>query len=319
VDGVGDALACAPLLAALRAAGHNVSGLLTTRNARIFARDAFERVHIVERIPWPKHGYVRATWEAALDQARSARYEIALIASEEPQAYAFARRARIPVRVGFHNGMQKPFKSWWVRRQCTRALYRSASLVRAGQPEPTTLFALGDGLHSEVQPTHDVARLRPLVVGEDSRGSDGPLLQLGSKWTRRGRSPEAVAQWVGDVVARDGWRIVADEAERLEVESVARSGNFRVEYFSDQQAWKNAVATAAVVLAADSGAAHVAGMTGVPVVDVFERDRFEAHVARWRPWAAPSRVLAFPSNAGRDFGQQLADCARSLLRAGGAS
>ena len=32
-DGVGDALVCAPLLAALRDAGHEVGALLSTRNA----------------------------------------------------------------------------------------------------------------------------------------------------------------------------------------------------------------------------------------------------------------------------------------------
>ena len=50
-----------------------------------------------------------------------------------------------------------------------------------------------------------------------------------------------------------------------------------------------------MLLTPDTGAAHVAGMIGVPVVDVFARDRFEEHALRWKPWAAPARTLAAPS------------------------
>jgi ADP-heptose:LPS heptosyltransferase len=56
LDGIGDALVCAPLVAALRDAGHELGALLTTRNQTVFAERAFERVHAVERIPWPRHG-----------------------------------------------------------------------------------------------------------------------------------------------------------------------------------------------------------------------------------------------------------------------
>ena len=41
------------------------------------------------------------------------------------------------------------------------------------------------------------------------------------------------------------------------------------------------------VVTADTGAAHVAGMLGVPVVDCFPERDAPAQIARWRPWAAP--------------------------------
>ena len=48
----------------------------------------------------------------------------------------------------------------------------------------------------------------------------------------------------------------------------------------------------AAVVTPDSGAAHLAGMAGVPCVDLFEPSPHVAYdVLRWRPWAAPCRTL----------------------------
>jgi ADP-heptose:LPS heptosyltransferase len=48
---------------------------------------------------------------------------------------------------------------------------------------------------------------------------------------------------------------------------------------------------AAAVVSVDTGAAHCAGMLGVPVVDVFPDAQADAQIRRWRPWASPSIVL----------------------------
>jgi ADP-heptose:LPS heptosyltransferase len=56
-------------------------------------------------------------------------------------------------------------------------------------------------------------------------------------------------------------------------------------------AWIACIAGARALVTPDSGAAHVAGMTGVPCVDCFAPSASVAYdAARWRPWAAPSRV-----------------------------
>jgi ADP-heptose:LPS heptosyltransferase len=65
-DGIGDALVCAPLVAALRDAGHEIGALLSTRNRYAFAERTFARVHVLERIPWPRHGSTKITYRAAL-------------------------------------------------------------------------------------------------------------------------------------------------------------------------------------------------------------------------------------------------------------
>ncbi len=45
------------------------------------------------------------------------------------------------------------------------------------------------------------------------------------------------------------------------------------------------------LVSTDTGAAHLAGMIGVPVVDVFPDARFDAQTRRWRPWASSSIVV----------------------------
>ncbi len=61
------------------------------------------------------------------------------------------------------------------------------------------------------------------------------------------------------------------------------------------RAWVETLAGANRVVTVDTGAAHVAGMLGVPVIDVFPERDFAAQVRRWRPWASPYR--AFPAGA----------------------
>lgn len=313
MDGIGDALSCTPLVAALRAAGHEVSALLTTVNADIFAHRTFCNVHVMQRIPWPKHGYSAGSQEPAFRAILEAKYDIALIASEEPQAYGFARSARIPMRVGFHNGWQKPLKSWWACRQCTRAVYRPAALSEFPQHEVHVQFSLVEGLCAENVPTHDVRRLRPLVLDGDPQRQKRPLLQLTNKWFGPNRSARDVASWLHSLQALGEWRVVAAASERCLVEPIARQAALRVEYFQALGPWKEAIASAGVVLTPDTGAAHLAGMLGTPVVDVFERHNFERYVRRWAPWATSTRLLKFPAAAEKKtFAETMGRCVAEL-------
>src|ERR1700729_1782784 len=103
LDGIGDALACTPLVAALKDAGHELGVALTRRNAAIFARDVFAWTHVLERNPWPAHGHSPEDMAQTIARAKEIDYEVALVASEEPDAYELARVAA-PWTVGFKNG-----------------------------------------------------------------------------------------------------------------------------------------------------------------------------------------------------------------------
>lgn len=267
----------------------------------------------MQRIPWPKHGYTAASQEPTIRAILEAKYDVALIASEEPQAYSFARSGHIPIRVGFHNGWQKPLKSWWARRQCTRAIYRPAELSEFPAHEVNVQFSLGEGLSAEKAPTDDLRRLRPLVLDCDRPRQNFALLQLTKKWLAPDRSARDVANWLQSLRALGPWRIVAAASERGAVEPIVRRAALCVEYCENLTAWKDAIASAGVVLTPDTGAAHLAGMLGIPVVDIFERQNFERYARRWAPWATPTRLLKFPLPAGKKtFAETMARCVAEL-------
>src|ERR1700740_2938076 len=123
LDGIGDAAVCTPLVAALRSAGHDVGVALTTRNAGLFAPSAILAEHVLERIPWPAHGSTPESTARARAEIAAQRYDVALIASEEPEAVDLA--APIPRRVGFATGWTRPLKTLWVRLRTTRVVDRS--------------------------------------------------------------------------------------------------------------------------------------------------------------------------------------------------
>lgn len=296
IDGIGDALVCAPLVAALRDAGHVVGAWLTTRNAEAFAEGTFARVHVVERIPWPKHGSSASSYARALEGARAARYDAALVVSEEPEAYRFARECGATKRIGFTNGCEKPFKSLWTRSLLTHAIVREASAWRALGHEVETIFALGAGLHAEQSPTRDVRRLRPLVVRaarheEHVEGGEVALQVARKIHATRGGAAEFQAIARG-VASRHPAVVVASQADAALARSLAAEGGLDCRIYARVAAWRDALAHARAVVTPDGGAAHLAGMAGVPCVDLFRvRPHAAYDVRRWRPWAGPARTL----------------------------
>jgi ADP-heptose:LPS heptosyltransferase len=294
-DGIGDALVLAPLVAALRDAGHTLGAVLSTRNAEAFAPGVFAAVHVLERIPWPRHGSTPQSYAQALAEARAQRYDVALIASEEPEAYTFPRAANIPQRIGFANGFEKPLKSAWVLAQVTRALTRPASAQRAQEHEVETLFRLGKNLHAEPHPTRDAARLRPLVVAATA-AHGGVVFQLTPKWDDIGVPPDALRGAARAVAAAYPCSAVAAPADERYARTIAAAAGIPLSIGAGLGPWKEALAGARAVVTPDGGAAHVAGMCGVPCIDVFPAtDDGAARMRRWYPWAS-RRVWALEAS-----------------------
>lgn len=285
-DGIGDALVLAPLIAALRAAGKTLGIVLSTRNAEIFAPGAFAEVHVLERIPWPKHGSTGKSLARVTREVRDAGYDAALIASEEPEAYTLARRALVPVRIGFWNAWQKPLKSLWVRTQCTRVIRRGASLGDETQHEAEIVYQLGANCVNEPPPV-DANRLRDVIVGDVPLVPGPAVMQLSPKWRAWGMPDDAFIALARGLVLR-GVKLVGTAEDLL---ASAVPADLDVACFDSLVPWKAAIANASVVITPDSGAAHLAGMLGVPVIDWFPVDGYDALVRRWRPWIAPYRAL----------------------------
>ena len=275
---------CTPLIAALRDAGHSVGMALSDRNRDIFAPGVLYARHVLDRIPWPKHGSTPQSTRIARTRIAAAGYDVALVASEEPEAYRLARG--IPQRVGFTTGWAKPLKSLWVRRQLTRRVRRAASVGVERAHEAEIIFRLADGLglHGELEPTRDPARLRPLILADAPAPGEYVVVQLGRKWTGIGLDPATAGTIVSALAAR-GAQLVASPAERDEAALLAHGAAFIV--CPDVMKWKRVIGGARLVVTPDTGAAHLAGMLGIPVIDCFPNADAAAQIARWHPWAAP--------------------------------
>jgi len=299
LDGIGDAAVCAPLLLALREAGHEVGAALTTRNAGLFAPGVLIAEHVLERIPWPKHGSTRESTARAEREIAALRYDAALIASEEPEAYGLAKPIRR--RVGFVTGRQRPLKTLWTRLQVTDAVVRSQRAGRDERHEAEVLFALGQAFAASgsavsfASPSRDAIRLRALFSGPGAPPPRrGVVLQAGPKWGAVGVAASALAAAARALQPR-GLRVVAAPADAA---GVTAGLGLAPEAPPDLRAWVAALDAAEAVVTTDTGAAHVAGMLGVPVVDVFPDRQFAAQVRRWSPWASPYAALRASDVAG---------------------
>jgi ADP-heptose:LPS heptosyltransferase len=286
LDGIGDALVCTPLIAALRAAGHELGIALSDRNAAVFAPGTACATHVLERIPWPKHGSTPASRERASAEIAAGGYDVALIASEEPEAYELA--APVAERVGFTTGWAKPLKSAWIARRVTTAIRRAATVRGADAHEAEVMFRLGAGL-VEGPPERDVLRLRRWIAGDGAVPERaGLLVQLGAKWNGLGIAATAFAP-VMDALRRRGARFITAPAERAAVE--AQFPQLTIDAPATVREWIGTIDAAAALVSPDTGAAHAAGMLGVPVVDVFPDAGFDPQTRRWRPWASSNIVL----------------------------
>jgi ADP-heptose:LPS heptosyltransferase len=315
-DGIGDALVCVPLVAALRDAGHALGAVLGLRNREAFAARAFAWVHVLDRIPWPRHGSTPESRRVALAEVRARAYDIALVASEEADAYRFAAEAGIPTRVGFVNGWEKPFKTLGAGRLLTHPILRAGSATRAREHEVETLFRLGAAFARESAPTTDVSRLRELVLDDAPAPQPFVAIQVSPKLRAAGLDCDAYVALARELGRRgravrfygDDVRLVAD---------VARTGGARGFAALSVAGWKAHLAAARAVVTPDSGAAHVAGMLGIPCVDCFAPNVATVRdVARWRPWAARYRALVLdPTRERGALAALLADAVDELLSA----
>lgn len=285
LDAVGDALTLVPVIAALRRHNLRIGAVLRPANAQVFSQRALDRIHIAN-----------GDETALTAQIRGERYDAALIPTEKPEGYRLPYRARIPRRVGFENGWGKPLKTLWIRRMCTRTLFRTAGLDPRAPHECDVVFSLARALVGEFEPVRDARVLRQYVIDEEPPADERIAFQVTVKWERLGASLDDVAELARRIGERRAVRFIAAQQEAAYADAFTQSAGVRVERFETLVPWKNAVAAARAIVAPDSGAVHVAGMAGTPVVACFSPEHFALQSRRWSPWAAPHRVLSMESS-----------------------
>ncbi len=277
LDAIGDALALVPLLAALRERGARIDVVLSPKNADVFSKSAVDGVYVEQ---------------AGLgDRLAQNGYDFALVATEDASAYRLARASGARRRVGFQNGWGKPLKSLWTRSMLTRTVYRTAGLDPRAPHESQVLFQLGSEITGASQIPRDPRILRSFVVDAEPQPDERVVMQITDKWQRLGAAPKALADLSQALQRRHSMRFVAAENERSYAQELAAGAGISVEYFRELGPWKEAIASAKAIVAPDSGAVHVAGMTGTKTVAIFAARNFALQTGRWSPWASPYRVV----------------------------
>jgi ADP-heptose:LPS heptosyltransferase len=332
LDGIGDAALCVPSLEGLRQAYPRATfgAVCSTANAKLFS-DLVSRVHVHD---------VRARHSSFEDVAReiaAAGYDMALIATEEPVGYALARAAGARRRAGFWHRWHKPFKSLWQRRQLTDPVYRPAARETSHAPEHEVeaIYRLARALGARDEPPNDPAALRPWLRREDSparqTAADAVGFQITPKLLASGWSISAWADAIAEaaralpdrrvvfLAGPDGETLAHSLQQRLHGDlRVGR--DIPVLSSLSLPAWLGVVDALAVLVTPDTGAAHVAGMLGGRVLDVFDEPNYETLSRQWHPWAGRWLCRAKPActmtTQASDFGRRLAEDVLCLLQPG---
>jgi len=287
LDGVGDALLLLPLLVALEAAGHRLGIVLSPQNAGIY-RSTKIREYIYD-----PHDNQRC-----LAQLKEAGYDMALIATEKPVGYRIAVAAGIAKRIGFWNGLGKPFKSLWIATQTTQRRYRAVG--DASRHEVATLFDLGIGLHDEPEPTRDLARLRPWLLAQEPAPTANVVLQVTTRWLPWSDAAR-LAVLARSVSAAYSCLLVGAAVEEAFLAEVEAASGLAVRRMRSFEPWLATIAGARALVTPDTGAAHAAGMLGTPLVDIFAPSATANMRRRWQPWAASTWILPYAGESATEL------------------
>jgi len=185
LDKLGDAIACVPLLEGL---------------ARKYPAARFHAVCSPRNMGVFSPGRVRTLNAVAGDfrsRLASARYDAAIVATDEVAGFAIARASGAARRVGFWHGFEKPFKSLWQRMQLTDAVYRPATGRRA-EHEVEALYRLAAALGASLPAPTDPRVLREWLALE--RPADGELagalgIQVTAKLASGGWGPSGLSRY----------------------------------------------------------------------------------------------------------------------------
>src|ERR1700686_957420 len=269
LDGLGDALACVPGLAGLsRAFPEAQFGAVCSKaNSRLFSTRV--RTHL----------YAAGALDELGDELASAGYTHAIVATEEVAGYRLARLSGAKKRTGFWHRFEKTFKSLWQYSQLTDPVYRPAAWTARPEHEVEALYRLSG------------------IFGEAPLG-----IQVTPKLASVGWGPGALGHFIVAALEASTLRrclLLAPAADegfaRSILEQLPRALRERDQVAlappADLPHWLGAIESLAALITPDTGAAHAAGMLGVPVIDLFDEARFAQLSRQWRPWAAPHRCV----------------------------
>jgi ADP-heptose:LPS heptosyltransferase len=316
LDGIGDAALSIPALEGLRRAfpAATFGAVCSPANAALFSAQV-ERIHVY-------HPGQRVF--ALRDELVSSAYTKALVATEEVAGYQIARLSGAAERAGFWHRLHKPFKSLWQRWQVTAPVYRPAAWTKSPEHEVETLYRLAQALGATKPVPRDAVSLRTWLRTEpspDATAASGAIgFQISPKLLDAGLGVSGfstIVQTTLETLGDPPAVLIASETdEGLACAILERmparqgSGKVRVVASLPLAQWIGVLDALDILVTPDTGAAHVAGMLGRRVIDIFNRRDFERLSDQWHPWAGSwlchaKRTLTMQSDA-ETYGRFLA-------------
>ncbi|MBA2593452.1 MAG: glycosyltransferase family 9 protein [Gammaproteobacteria bacterium] len=304
-DHLGDVLLTLPAVAALRAAfpGAYIGLVLDCSTADVASRcpDVDEGF----ALPFPPltHREAGADWAREVTGTASVlrgRYDLVILARQDPWSAQLAAAADIPVRVGYAMPGTECFLTHAIPLR--EELHAAVQTLRLAQEaarclgvSPAGEAAMTESLRSLAQvrfvPTADEEALAEHVLSEaPSAGARPIVFQPGSGWPLKNWAAE---QWgaLGTEIRRR-WGVTAlvpgGPGESALVRAVVESGKgscFGLAERLSVGALAALYRRSSLVIGIDSGALHLAALVGARIIGLYG----PGDHLRWHPWCPPQR------------------------------
>ena len=298
LDGMGDVLMTGPAIRALRAArpGRRVTLLASPAGVEVARLMPEIDDVIVHEPPWVKATPPRATSaadHAMIARLREGRFDAAVVFTvhtQSPVAPALlCYLADVPLRAAHCRENPYQLLTDWVREPEPEAGLRHEARRQLDLVAHLGARARDERLRIAVPPRAADAVARELI----RRGlGDGPwaVLHPGATAPSRRYPPAAYAAAARTLARAHGWRIVLAGAPgdaALADQIAAAAPVERLDGARDLASLAALLAQAPMLIANNSGPAHLAAAVGTPVLSLYALTNLQ-HA----PWRVPGRVLA---------------------------
>jgi lipopolysaccharide heptosyltransferase II len=299
LDGMGDVLMTTPAIRALKesAPGRRITLLTSAAGAAVAALVPEIDDIVVYDAPWLKGSTLRDDSErdrAMADQLRGAGFDGAVIFtvySQSPLPSAFLTyMAEIPLRLAHSRENPYQLLTDWIPetepdRQIRHEVQRQLDLVAAVGAQA------GDAHLSLAVPSAAHARVRQLLAERIQPSEPWVLIHPGASAQSRRYPPENFALAARRLTLDHNLKVVfagaGSEVDLVgDIQTIMRVPSHSLAGCLDLAETAALIAQAPVLVANNSGPAHIAAAVGTPVVDLYALTN-----PQHTPWAVANRVL----------------------------
>lgn len=295
LDGMGDVIMTGPALRALKESAPGRHVTLLTSEAGDAAATRLPGVDevITYAAPWMKSPTITAARDGITHELQRRRFDAAVIFTLHTQsplpAAALCWWAGIPLVAARCRENPYHLFTTWLPEDEAEAPFRHDVERQLGLAAAAGATTGDDRLAFRVE-TAARAAAAALIARQQLAGRPWCLLHPGASAPSRRYPPEQFATAARMLAEQDGWRVLVagGEQERALVEQVSRlagPGTAPLQPL-ELDALAALIEAAPILIANNSGPAHIAAAVGTPVVDLYALTN-----PQHAPWRVPHRLL----------------------------